>query len=70
MLRFSAQEELNQLINRYYAGEAGLWDAIRQHIEAELRRREIRGAHHFRFRATDTGYDILVEDARDYVVGE
>ena len=38
MLRWPADDELNALIRRYYAGEAGLWETIRQHIDDQLRR--------------------------------
>jgi hypothetical protein len=68
MLRWPADDELNALIYRYYAGEAGLWEAIRQRIDDELRRRRIeRGAYHIRLRArADTGYDVQIDDAGDY----
>lgn len=69
MIRWAADDELARLIQRYYAGEAGLWEEIRQRVDADLRRKEApRSAYHFRFRATGAGYDILVEDARDYVI--
>ena len=67
MLRWPADDELNGLIRRYYAGEAGLWDAIRQQIDDELRRRQIEsGAYHIRLRAHAGGYDVQIDDARDY----
>ena len=68
MLRWPADEELNALIRRYYAGEAGLWEIIRQRVDDELRRRQIyRGAYHIRLRArADTGYDVQVDDAGPY----
>lgn len=68
MLRWSADEPLNELIRRYYAGEAGLWDAIRQQVDDELRRRQVlRGAYHIRLRArTGGGYDVQIDDADAY----
>ena len=70
MLLWPADDNLNELIRRYYAGEAELWETIRQHIDAELRRRQIEhGAYHIRLRArADTGYDIQIDDAADYAV--
>src|SRR5215207_10532557 len=51
MLRWPADEELNELIRRYYAGEAGLWETIRRRIDDELRQREMAsGAYHIRLR--------------------
>jgi hypothetical protein len=68
MLRWAADEELNALIRRYYTGEAGLWEAIRQRIDDELRRRKIvSGAYHIRLRHRDDGgYDVLIDDASAY----
>lgn len=68
MLHWPADEMLNALIRRYYAGEAGLWETIRQHVDAELRRRQIeRGHYHMRLRArSDGGYNIQVEDAGEF----
>jgi hypothetical protein len=68
MLRWPADDDLNKLIRRYYAGEAGLWEAIRQRIDDELRHRQIdHGAYHIRLRArADTGYDVQIDDAGDY----
>jgi len=68
MLRWPADDDLNALIRRYYTGEAGLWEAIRQRIDDELRRRRItHGAYHIRLRArADTGYDVQIDDAADY----
>ena len=71
MIRWEADPELASLLRRYYEGEGGLWNEIHRRVDAELRQREVPlGAYHFRFRATKTGYEILVEDARDYVVNE
>ena len=68
MLRWSADEPLNELIRRYYAGEAGLWDAIRQQVDDELRRRQVlRGAYHIRLRTrAGGGYDVQIDDADAY----
>jgi hypothetical protein len=68
MLRWPADELLNELIRRYYAGEAGLWETIRQRIDNELRQRRIeRGAYHIRLLArTDSGYDVQIDDASAY----
>jgi hypothetical protein len=65
MLRWPADDELNALIRRYYSGEAGLWEAIRSHVDTELRRREItHGAYHIRLhKRDDGGYDVRVDDA-------
>jgi hypothetical protein len=41
MLRWTADEGLNELLRRYYSGEAGLWEVIRQQIDEELRRRQV-----------------------------
>jgi hypothetical protein len=68
MLRWPADDELNELIRRYYMGEAGLWLAIRERVDTELRRREIvRGAYHIRLHGqAGGGYDVQIEDASDY----
>ena len=70
MLRWPADENLNELIRRYYAGEAGLWETIRLRIDDELRQREIAsGAYHIRLRArADTGYEVQIDDAGDYAM--
>ena len=70
MLRWQADDDLNALIHRYYTGEAGLWETIRQRIDDELRRRQIdHGAYHIRLRArADTGYDVQIDDAADYTI--
>ena len=68
MLRWPADDDLNELIRRYYAGETGLWETIRRRIDDELRRRQIEhGAYHIRLRVrADTGYDVQIDDAADY----
>jgi hypothetical protein len=65
MFRWPADDELNELIRRYYRGEAGLWEEIRGRIDAELRRRDIaRGAYHIRLRKRDDGgYEVRIDDA-------
>ena len=64
MLRWAADEELNALIRRYYMGEAGLWEAIRQHIDDELRRRGIaNGAYHIRLLRRDDDLVTLTDNA-------
>jgi len=70
MFRWEADESLNALIRRYYAGEAGLWETIRQRIDDELRRRQIdRGSYHIRFRRRGDGsYDVMIDDATDYAI--
>jgi hypothetical protein len=68
MLSWTADEALNKLIRRYYSGEAGLWEAIRQQIDEGLRRRQVmHGAYHIRLRSRDDGsYDVLIDDASEY----
>ena len=68
MLRWAADDELNELIRRYYAGEAGLWEDIRQRADDELRRRQVlHGAYHIRLRSRGDGrYDVQIDDASGY----
>ncbi|MCS6842610.1 MAG: hypothetical protein NZ699_17620 [Roseiflexus sp.] len=66
MVRWMADEELTELLQRYYSGEGSLWPAIREHIAAELRRRGIEGARHIRFRRRGDGYEVIIEDASGY----
>lgn len=68
MIRWLADERLNELLRRYYGGEAGLWPAIRDSVAAELRRRGVEGARHIRFRRLETEYEVIVEDATGYEV--
>jgi hypothetical protein len=65
MLRWEADAALNELIARYYGGEAGLWDAIRASVDAELRRRNLpSAARHIRLRRLAAGaYEVIVEEA-------
>jgi hypothetical protein len=71
MLRWPADEELNDMIRRYYRGEAGLWAAIRARVDDELRRRAPgRGPYHLRLRSRPDGrYDVQIDDAAGYEVG-
>jgi hypothetical protein len=71
MLSWPADDALNELVRRYYAGEAGLWETIRLRIDDELRQRQItRGAYHIRFRKQGDGtYMIIIDDAADFAVG-
>jgi hypothetical protein len=68
MLRWPADNDMNELIRRYYTGEASLWEAIRQRVDDELRRRGIaRGAYHIRLLLRpDSGYDVRIDDAEGY----
>lgn len=68
MLRWAADDELNELIRRYYTGEAALWEEIRQRVDGELRQRQVlRGAYHIRLRARSGGrYDVQIDDASGY----
>jgi hypothetical protein len=69
MLRWEADAALNELIARYYAGEAGLWAAIRAAVDAELRRRGLPSApRHIRLRRLAAGaYEVIVEDAERWL---
>ncbi len=69
MIRWQADEALNDLIRRYYHGEAALWAEIQAHVDAELRQQQAegRGYHMRRLRRADGGYDVLVEPADAYV---
>jgi hypothetical protein len=69
-LRWQADDELAELIRRYYKGQMNLWETIRRRVDAELRRQQIdRGSYHLRLLGRrDGGYDVLVEDAVDYAI--
>lgn len=71
-LAWQADPELAALIRRYYSGEAGLWGAITQAVDAELRRRGIDAGHyHLRLRRRDDeGYDVIMTAAPGYGVEE
>jgi hypothetical protein len=67
MMRWPADPTLNELIRRYYAGEAQTWPTIRAHIEEDMRKRGILiGAYHIRLRRQDAHYEIIIEDAQAY----
>jgi hypothetical protein len=70
MLRWQADVALNSLIRRYYTGEGDLWETIRRRVDDELRLRQIEHGHyHVRFRrCSDTGYDVLIEDASSFAI--
>jgi hypothetical protein len=70
MLRWQADEALNSLIRRYYAGEGDLWETIRRQVDDELRHRQIEhGQYHMRFRRRgNAGYDVLIEDASSFAI--
>jgi hypothetical protein len=68
MLRWPANEELTALLRRYYTGEAGLWPQIREYVQAESRRRGApQTPQHLRFRPTEQGYDVIIEDASTWL---
>ena len=69
MLRWQANDTLNDLIRRYYRGEAALWPEIQAHVDVELRQRQAegRGFHMQLLRRADGCYDVLVEPADAYV---
>lgn len=63
-----ADAELAALLRRYYVGEAGLWGEVQARVHAELRARGVPvGPRHLRFRRTDDGYEVIVEDAAPYL---
>ncbi|HWQ14103.1 MAG TPA: hypothetical protein VNL77_14990 [Roseiflexaceae bacterium] len=68
MIHWDADEALNELIARYYAGEAGLWPAILRAVDAELRRRGLPVTpRHIRLRRRAAGgYTVALEDAAGY----
>lgn len=70
-IEWPAGPELETLIRRYYAGEAGLWADIRATIDSELRQRRVtQGAYHIRLYRTDQGYDVVIENAEAYRVDQ
>lgn len=68
MFRWRADPALSALIQRYYAGEAGLWKEIQAQIDQLLRDHgQDVGAFHIRLRRTSDGYEIQIDDASSYV---
>lgn len=66
-LQWPADADLAMLLRRYYRGEGELWAEIQASVHAELRRRKLLVApRHMRFRATESGYLVIIEDAEDY----
>jgi hypothetical protein len=66
-IRWDADADLAALLRRYYRGEAGLWGDIQASVHVELRRQGLHVApRHMRFRATDAGYLVIIEDAEGY----
>jgi hypothetical protein len=65
--QWEADAELAGLIRRYYRGEAGLWADIQARVHAEIERQGLPVApRHLRFRATETGYLVILEGAEGY----
>jgi hypothetical protein len=65
--QWTADAQLNELIRRYYRGEAALWEAIRASIDDGLRARGIvTGAYHIRLRRIGETYLVTVDDAAGY----
>ncbi len=68
MERWHADPQLSELIQRYYAGEAGLWSAIRAQIDTTIRARALAdSSYHIRLRTRADGYEVIVERADSYV---
>jgi transposase InsO family protein len=66
-IRWEADADLAALLRRYYRGEAGLWGDIQARVHADLRRQGLPVApRHMRFRATDAGYLVIIEDAEGH----
>jgi hypothetical protein len=66
-IRWEADAELAALLRRYYRGEAGLWADIQAMVHADLQRRGLPVApRHLRFRAIETGYLVIIEDAEGH----
>ncbi|MEI7771396.1 MAG: hypothetical protein WCI67_15505 [Chloroflexales bacterium] len=67
-ITWDAGTELASLLRRYYRGEAGLWGDIQAMVHADLRRRGLPVApRHMRFRATEAGYLVIIENAEGYM---
>jgi len=66
-IRWEADANLTDLIRRYYRGEAGLWADIQARVHAEIERQGLPVApRHMRFRATETGYLVILEGAEGF----
>ncbi|MBX0326834.1 hypothetical protein K2Z83_03945 [Oscillochloris sp. ZM17-4] len=66
-IEWEAGAELTALLRRYYRGEAALWGEIQAIVHADLLRQGLPLApRHLRFRASETGYMVIVEDAEGY----
>jgi hypothetical protein len=66
-ITWEASAELAALLRRYYRGEAGLWGDIQMLVHTDLQRRGMPVApRHMRFRATNAGYLVIIEDAEGY----
>lgn len=69
-IRWSASPELALLLRRYYNGEAELWSEVQAIVHRELMARGLGASpRHLRFRRTETGYEVIVEDAEEYLTG-
>jgi hypothetical protein len=67
-ITWEADADLAALLRRYYRGEAGLWGDIQAMVHADLHRRGAPVApRHLRFRATEAGYIVIIEDAEGYM---
>jgi hypothetical protein len=68
LLSWLANDSLNELIQRYYRGEAGLWNQIRDLIDMELRQRGLDfGSYHIRLQAqSDNRYQVKIQTADTY----
>ncbi|MCX7789462.1 MAG: hypothetical protein N2378_02375 [Chloroflexaceae bacterium] len=69
-IRWSASPELAALLRRYYAGEAELWGAVQAIVHQELMDRGLAVfPRHLRFRRLESGYEVMIEDAEEYLTG-
>jgi hypothetical protein len=67
MLEWQADADLEQLIRRYYAGEARIWPQICAVVEATLAQQQCEvGAYHIRLKRIAEGYRVRVEVADGY----
>lgn len=69
-IRWSASPELAALLRRYYDGEAELWSEVQTIVHRELMDRGLAVfPRHLRFRRTENGYEVMIEDAEEYLTG-